>query len=109
MSSFDERKGAAEAKFALDAANEFKAQARRNKALGLWVAELLGKSDEDAQKYVTEVIVSDMEEAGDDDVFRKVKKDLSKANVELSDTALREKMDSLLIEVRAKILADNKA
>jgi len=106
MSSFDDRKHAAEAKFALDAANEFKAQARRNKALGLWIAELLGKSEDEAQKYVLEVIASDMEEAGDDDVFRKVKKDIGEAGVELSDTALREKMDSLLIEVRSQILAD---
>lgn len=106
MSSFDDRKYAAEAKFALDATNEFKAQARRNKALALWVAELLGKSGEDVDKYVLAVIASDMEEAGDDDVFRKVKKDLTEASVELSDTALREKMDALLVEVRAKILAD---
>ncbi len=103
MTSFDERKNASEKKFVLEAQQEFKAEARRNKKLALWAAELLGKSDEDATKYVTEVILSDMEEAGDDDVFRKVRKDFDASGVELSDVALREKMDALMAETREEI------
>ena len=72
MSSFDERGNAQETKFVLDAAQEFKAEAKRNKALGHWAADLMGKSEAEAEKYALEVIIADMEEAGDDDVFRKL-------------------------------------
>lgn len=104
MSGFDERKNASETKYVLEANQVFKAEARRNKKLALWVAELLGKNGDDATKYVTEVIVSDMEEAGDDDVFRKVRADLDASGVELSDVALREKMDALMDEASEEII-----
>lgn len=104
MSTFDERKNASEKKYVLEAQQEFKAEARRNKKLALWVAGLLGKNGDEATKYVTEVIVADMEEAGDDDVFRKVRADLDAANADLSDVALREKMDSLMQEAREEIV-----
>ena len=71
MSGFDDRQAKAETKFVMDAAKEFKAEAKRNKALGYWAAEILGN---DPEKYALEVIMADMEEAGDDDVFRKLKK-----------------------------------
>lgn len=103
MSSFDERKNASEKKFVLEAQQMFKAEARRNKKLAHWIADLIGKSGDDADKYVTEVILSDMEEAGDDDVFRKVKADLEAAGAELSDVSLREKMDALMLEAREEI------
>ncbi len=103
MSTFDERQTASEKKFVLEAEQEFKADARRNKKLALWVAELLGKSEDEAKAYVGQVILSDMEEEGDDDVFRKVRKDLDDAGVELSDVALREKMDMLMGEAREEI------
>ena len=103
MNSFNDRKNASEKKFVLEAQQEFKADARRNKNLAIWAAELLGKTGEDAKKYITEVIVSDMEEAGDDDVFRKVRKDFDAAGVELTDLALREKMDALMDAAREEI------
>ena len=106
MSSFDERQKTAEKKFVLEAQQEFKAEARRNKKIAHWVGELLGKTEDEIGKYVSEVIMADMEEAGDDDVFRKVRKDLDDAGVELSDSALREKMDALLQEARQEIFEE---
>lgn len=76
MNTFDDRKKAFESKFANDAEMQFKVAAKRNKFLGLWAAELLGKSGDDAENYAREVIKSDMEEAGDEDVIRKVQGDL---------------------------------
>jgi len=76
MSTFDDRESAFENKFVYDAEKEFKIAARANKLLGLWAADLLGKSGEEAQKYALEVVVSDFEEAGHEDVIRKVHKDL---------------------------------
>jgi len=77
MSSFDDRESAFENKFAHDAETQFKIDARRNKLLGLWAADLLGKSAEEAAAYAVEVIKSDFEEAGDEDVIRKVVADLA--------------------------------
>ena len=77
MNTFDDRKKAFESKFANDAEMQFKVMAKRNKFVGLWAAELLGKSGDDAEVYAKEVIKSDMEEAGDEDVIRKVQGDLS--------------------------------
>ena len=76
MSTFDDRQQAFEAKFAHDAEMQFKAEARRNKLLGLWAAELMGKSGDAAAAYAIEVVKSDFEEAGDEDVFRKLSGDL---------------------------------
>ena len=75
MTTFDKRKDAFENKFAHDEALRFKAEARRNKLLGQWAADLLGKTGADAEEYVKSIIVADFEEAGDDDVFRKVRAD----------------------------------
>ncbi len=77
MSTFDDRENAFENKFAYDAETRFKIDARRNKLLGLWAAGLLGKSGDDAAAYAVEVIKSDFEEAGDEDVIRKVTGDLA--------------------------------
>ena len=76
MNTFDDRKKAFESKFANDAEMQFKVMAKRNKFVGLWAAELLGKSGDDAEVYAKEVIKSDMEEAGDEGVIRKVQGDL---------------------------------
>ena len=92
MTTFDNRKDTAEKKFALDAELEFKAEARRNKLLGLWVAEQLGKSGEEAAAYAKTVIAADFQEAGDEDVFRKVRADLPAA---VSDHVIRRQMDEL--------------
>jgi hypothetical protein len=101
MSSFEDRENAFESKFAHDAEMQFKAEARRNKLLGLWAAELMGKSGEAAEDYAKEVIRSDFEEAGDEDVYRKVSGDLGgKAD----EATIRAKMSTLLAEAKAQLM-----
>ena len=85
---------------------EFKATVRRNKALGLWVAAQLGKSGEEAEAYAKDVVKSDFEEAGHEDVYRKVKGDLDAAGVDVSEHVVRTKMDQLLAEAREQITAE---
>jgi hypothetical protein len=80
MSTFDKRQEGFEKKFALDEEQKFKAEARRNKLLGLWAAELLGKTGDDAAAYAKEVVASDFEEAGDTDVLRKVRTSPARAS-----------------------------
>lgn len=104
MKSFDDRKNIAEKKFVLTAEQEFKIDARRNKLLGIWVADLIGKSGDEVMPYVLEVIKSDMEEPGDDDVFRKIKQDIIAAGVQLSDVEIRSRMDVLMTEARAQVV-----
>ena len=96
MSTFDKRQEGFEKKFAHDEELRFKAQARRNKLLGLWAAEKLGKSGDDAEAYAMDVVKSDFEEAGDEDVFRKVRADFDANNVDQSDHQIRRSMDELL-------------
>jgi hypothetical protein len=103
MSTFDDRENAFENKFAHDAEMQFKAEARRNKLLGLWAAGLMGKSDAEAEAYAKDVIKADFEEAGDDDVVRKVAADLgSKAD----EDAIRTKMSELLAEAKAQLISE---
>ena len=101
MSTFDDRENAFENKFAHDAQMQFKAEARRNKLLGLWAAELMGKSGDEAEAYAKEVVKSDFEEAGDDDVLRKVAGDLAG---KASDDAIREKMTELMAVAKGQLL-----
>ena len=96
MSQFDDREKSFEAKQVRDSELEFKAMARRNKLLGLWAAELLGKSGDDADAYAKEVVMSDFDEPGDDDVLRKVFGDLQAAGVDTSEHLVRKEMDELL-------------
>lgn len=96
MTSMKDREEGFERKFAHDEELRFKATARRNKQLGLWVAEKLGKSGAEAEAYAKEVVVSDFLEAGDDDVLRKVKADLDAANAGQSEHQIRRKMDELM-------------
>ncbi len=96
MTTFDKRKNAYESKFAQDEALKFRSEARRNKLLGLWAAELLGKSGDEADAYAREVVRADFEEPGDEDVFRKVRADFDAAGVEQSDHQLRRNMDELM-------------
>ena len=103
MSSFDERESAFENKFAHDAEMQFKAEARRNKLLGLWAAGLLGKSGDDAAAYATEVVKSDFEEAGDEDVLRKVAGDLGD---KASADDIRAKMVELMSEAKAQLMSE---
>lgn len=103
MSTFDERENAFEAKFAHDAEMQFKADARCNKLLGLWAAELLGKSGDDVEAYVREVIKSDFEEAGHEDVFRKLTADVGdKAN----EAAIRAKMAECMVLAKTQLVQE---
>ena len=105
MATFDKRKEGYESKFARDEELRFKSTARRNKLLGLWAAEKLGKSGDDAQTYAREVIRADMQEAGDEDVFRKIRADFDAAGVQQSDHQIRRTMEELIAEAVAEIEA----
>ena len=106
MSGFDDRKKGQEAKFAFDAETRFKAEARRNKLLGIWAAELLGLTGDEAKSYAAEVVAADFEEAGDEDVFRKVAGDLKAKNVTLGDDVIRQKMVQLTAVANEQIRAE---
>ena len=96
MSTFDDREKGYEKKFAHDAELKFKAEARRNKLLGLWAAEKMGLTGEEAEAYAKEVIKSDLEEPGDEDVFRKIRGDFDAKQIDQSDHQIRRTMDELL-------------
>ena len=93
MSSFEDRKKSFEKKFAHDQELQFKVSARRNKYLGEWVSEILSYNSDQEKEYIQSVIKADFAEAGDEDVFRKIKQDLKEKNI--SDEVLRKKMDEL--------------
>src|SRR5688500_16942188 len=103
MTTFDKREEGFEKKFAHDEELRFKATARRNKLLGLWVAQKLGMSGADADAYAKEVVQSDFEEAGDDDVFRKVRKDLDAKGVSTSDQEIKTQMIELMAQAVSQI------
>jgi hypothetical protein len=96
MTNLKDRQEGFEKKFALDEEQRFKAMARRNKLLGLWAAEKLGKTGDDAEAYAKEVVASDFQEAGDNDVFRKIRGDFDAAGVQQSDHQIRRTMEELL-------------
>ena len=103
MTTFDKREEGFEKKYALDEEQKFRAEARRNKLLGLWVAEKLGKSGEAAAAYAKEVIAAEFEEAGDADVVRKVTGDLSAKGITVSEQEIRRKMDELTAVAVAQV------
>jgi hypothetical protein len=105
MTTFDKREEGFEKKFAHDEELRFKANARRNKLLGLWAAEKMGLSGPAADAYAKEVVVADFEEAGDDDVLRKVSKDFKAKGVAQSDPQIRETMDALMLQAIDQIKA----
>ena len=96
MTTFDKREEGFEKKFAHDEELRFKANARRNKLLGLWAAEKLGITGDAANVYAKEVVMADFEEAGDHDVLRKIRKDFDAKGVAQSDHQIRRTMDELL-------------
>ena len=103
MTGFDDREKAFEAKFAHDESLKFKAEARRNKLLGLWAAEKMGIGGADADSYAKEVVKADFEEAGDEDVFRKVRGDFDAKGVTVTDEELRSQMAVLMVTAREQI------
>lgn len=105
MTTFDKREEGFEKKFALDEELLFKAAARRNKLLGLWAAEKLGLSGTDAEAYAKSVVMADFQEAGDDDVFRKIKADLEAKSVGVPDDQIRRSMDEMMATAVQQIKA----
>jgi hypothetical protein len=105
MTTFDKREEGFEKKFALDEELRFKANARRNKMLGVWAAQKLGLAGDEAEAYAKAVVMADFEEAGDDDVLRKVRTDFEAKGVGLSDHQIRRTMDELMEAAVAQIKA----
>ena len=105
MTTFDKREEGFEKRFALDEEQRFKATARRNKMLGLWAAEKLGKSGAEADAYAKSVIMADFEEAGDDDVVRKIKSDFEASKLGLAESDIRKTMDEVMAQAVAAIKA----
>lgn len=105
MTTFDDRKNAFENKFAHDEELRFKSMARRNKLFGLWAAGQLGKQGADADAYAKTVVMADFQEAGDDDVLRKVRADLEAGGKATSDMELRRIMTELLARAVEEVQA----
>ena len=106
MSQFEGRKNAAENKFSHNKELEFKATARRNKLLGLWAAGLMELEGDAATAYARQVIESDFEEVGEEDVYRKVKGDLDEKKCEQSEHQVRKQMEDLMVEALEQIKAE---
>jgi len=100
MNKFDERKKSFEKKFQMDQELQFKVQARSNKYLAQFVVSKLGKSDNEIDKYIQEIIKADMEESGTEDVFRKIKRDFEKYSVSIEDSEIRNQMEKALIRAK---------
>ncbi len=105
MTTFDKREEGFEKKFAHDEELQFKAAARRNKLLGLWAAEKMGLSGADADAYAKSVVMADFQEAGDDDVFRKIKGDFDAKSIAQSEHQIRRTMDELMAKAIEQIKA----
>ena len=101
MNNFKDREKSIEKKFANDQETEFKINAKRNKLLGTWAASILKLDEEQKKNYITEVIKSDFQEAGDEDVFKKIKKDLEGKSIQ--DTEIRKKMSEFLEAAKKEI------
>ena len=100
MNKFNEREKSFEKKFQMDEELQFKVAARSNKYLAEFVCSRLSKSEEEKQKYIEEIIKADMEEAGSEDVFRKVKKDFQKASISIEDSEIRNQMEKALLRAK---------
>lgn len=104
MSSFDDRERAFETKFARDQEMQFRVTARRNRLIGEWAAELMGLTPEESDAYAKAVVQADFEEAGDEDVIRKLAGDLTAAKVEISDAEIRTKLAEKAVEARRQFI-----
>jgi hypothetical protein len=109
MTTFEDREKGFERKFALDEELKFKATARRNRLIGLWAAEKMGLSRDDAQAYAREVIRADLAEPGDEDVFRKLRADFDAKGVDQSDHQIRRVIGEMMVEAVRQIEAEAKA
>ncbi len=106
MSGFKKRKQDAENRFKHDQELEFKANARRNKLLGQWASELMGISGDAAEAYAKEVVISDFDRPGDDDVLEKVLGDFTDKGVDMSTSKLRKEMDRLMEVAREQVKSE---
>lgn len=106
MTTFDDREDFYEKQFAHDAELQFKAESRQAKLFGLWVAERLGLSGDDAEKYAKDVVVSGLQEPGNDDILAKVMPDLEKHGTPIDRDALNKRLDELMLEARQQVLAE---
>ena len=100
MNKFDERKTSFEKKFVTDQELQFKVAARSNKYLGEWASLKLGKNEEEKRNYIQEIIKADMEEAGQEDVLRKLKKDFQTASITIEDSEIRNQMEKALLRAK---------
>ena len=100
MNKFDDREKSFEKKFVKDQELQFKVAARSNKYLGEWISSQLGKNDKEKQDYIQAIIKADMEEAGSEDVFRKVKKDFITAMITIEDSEIRDQMEKALLRAK---------
>ena len=100
MSKFDEREKSFEKKFQMDEELKFKVQSRSNKYLAEFVSEKLNKNEEETKNYIREIIKADMEEAGQEDVFRKIKEDFQKASISVEDSEIRDQMEKALLRAK---------
>jgi len=100
MNKFDERKNSFEKKFQMDQELQFKVQARSNKYLAEFVSSKLGKAEKEKQDYIQEIIKADMKEAGQEDVFRKIKKDFQIASIHVEDSEIRNQMEKALLRAK---------
>ena len=104
MTTFDDRERAFENKFARDQELQFKIMARRNRLLGEWAARLMGLTEAEADAYAKEVVRADFEEAGDEDVVRKLIGDLTSAGVDIDDSRIREALEHKSVEARRQFI-----
>ena len=104
MTTFDDRERAFETKFARDEEMQFRLTARRNKLLGLWAADKLGKSGADAEAYAKSVVQADFEETGDEDVVRKLLGDLVGAGIDVDEAAVRAALEDKAVEARRQFI-----
>jgi len=100
MNKFDEREKSFEKKFQMDEELQFKIAARSNKYLGEWASSMLGKNEEDKKNYIQEIIRSDLEEAGQEDVFRKIKKDFQAASISVEEKEIRDQMEKAFLRAK---------
>ncbi|MDH3474307.1 MAG: DUF1476 domain-containing protein [Rhodospirillales bacterium] len=106
MTTFNDREKAFEDKYKHDQELQFRVEVRRNKLLGLWVAELLGKSGAEAEAYAKEVVAADFEEPGDADLVRKILGDTEKAGCDISEHRLRKKMEEVLAKAKDQVMKE---
>ncbi|WP_299193795.1 DUF1476 domain-containing protein [uncultured Erythrobacter sp.] len=107
MTDFDDRRRGEEAKYAMDEETAFRVAARRNRLLGEWAAGVMGLTDEETDAYKKAVVQADFEEAGDEDVIRKLLGDLTAADTDVSESDIRTKLEEMTVEAKRQLMSDS--